>query len=602
MDETKRNPSPTPGQVVFTNKARCRDCYRCLRVCPVKAIRMENGQASVVAERCIACGTCIRECPQHAKTYRSDLERAVRLVRESKNVAVSLAPSFVALYAPWEQKRIPSALRALGFTHVSETSIGAYPTAQATAAIAAREPDRPHLCTACPAFVTYIEKYRPELVAALTPISSPMIAHARLLRKKLGATAKVVFIGPCVAKKAEADRPELAGLIDCVLTFEELQEWFDREGIKLDRLEESRFDEEPAGDARFFPLPGGLTRTAALGADALVADIVAVSGFEDVRRLLDGITKTSGPRLVEPLFCNQGCVYGPAMPATRPLLSRRDGVLSYATAAPGTLPGAREADSDTSARFTSDNKDEDIEITEEKIRKVLEATGKAAPEDQLNCGACGYPSCRDKAIAVIRGMAEAEMCIPWMRRLAEQRTDRIIETSPNGIVICDEQLRIISMNPTFRRFFTCSEAALGKHISYLIDPEPFEKVLTGAEPLVEMTVRHDRYNLVTHEIVYPLRDEKQLVGIFVNITIAQKSREQLEDLRLQTVSQARELLTHQVAMAQQMAKLLGESSARGEQLVENLLKLVTDAPAPKDVDENGLPRRRTTPWDIFTSK
>lgn len=598
----ERDRTTAPGQVVFTNKARCRDCYRCLRVCPVKAIRMENGQASVVAERCIACGTCIRECPQHAKTCRSDLERAIRFVRESKHVAVSLAPSFVALYSTWEQRRIPSALRALGFSHVSETSIGAYPTAQATAAIAAGDPDRPHLCTACPAFVSYIEKYRTELVAALTPVSSPMVAHARILRKRLGDSIKVIFVGPCVAKKAEADRPELAGVIDCVLTFDELQQWLEREGVKLDRLEESRFDEEPAGESRFFPLPGGLTRTAALGADLLVSDIVAVSGFEDVKRLLDGISATAGPRLVEPLFCNQGCVNGPAMPGSRPLLSRRDGVLRYATAVPGTIPGSREADSDTSAQYASSMIDTDTDITEEKIRKVLEATGKSTPEDQLNCGACGYSSCRDKAIAVIRGMAEAEMCIPWMRRLAEQRTDRIIETSPNGIVICDSQLHIISMNPTFRRFFYCSEGALGRHISYLLDPEPFEKVVTGAEELVELTVRHERYNLVTHQIVYPLRDEKQLVGIFVNITMAQTSRRQLDDLRRQTITQARELLGHQIAMAQQMAKLLGESSARGEELVENLLKLVTDVPAAKDSDEKGTTRRWPVPWDIFTSK
>ncbi|OQA05553.1 MAG: Iron hydrogenase 1 [bacterium ADurb.Bin374] len=598
----ERDRAAMPGQVVFTNKARCRDCYRCLRVCPVKAIRMENGQASVVADRCIACGTCIRECPQHAKTYRSDLERAIKLVRESRNVAVSLAPSFVALYSAWEQRRIPSALRALGFARVAETSVGAYPTAQATAAVAAREPDRPHLCTACPAFVQYIVKYRTELVDALTPVSSPMIAHARLLKKQPGGADHVVFIGPCVAKKAEADRPDLAGIVDCVLTFEELQQWFERENIRLDRLEESRFDDEPAGAARFFPLPGGLTRTAALGADALVSDIVAVSGIEDVKRLLDGITKTKGPRIVEPLFCNQGCVNGPAMPGDRPLLTRRDSVLSYAEAAPGTVPGSREADSDTSAQYGPENKDADIEITEEKIRKVLETTGKAAPEDQLNCGACGYPSCRDKAIAVIRGMAEAEMCIPWMRRLAEQRTDRIIVTSPNGIVICDEQLRIISMNPAFRRFFYCSEGVLGKHISVLMDPEPFEKILTGTEKLIETTVRHDRYNLVAHQIVYPLRDEKQIVGIFVNVTMAQKSREQLDDLRLQTISQARELLTHQVEMAQQMAKLLGESSARGEELVENLLRLVSDTPGMKEPDEKGPARNRFTPWDIFTSK
>jgi len=237
-------------------------------------------------------------------------------------------------------------------------------------------------------------------------------------------------------------------------------------------------------------------------------------------------------------------------------------------------------------------------VSEEQIRAVLEQTGKANPENQLNCGACGYATCRDKAIAVVRGMAEPGMCIPYMRRLAEQRTDRIIETSPNGIVILDEHLRILSMNPAFRRFFMCSEAVCGRPISYLMDAEPFEQLATGKTDLIETTVKHARHNLVCHQIQYALREERQYVGIFVNITRTQADREKLDRLRTQTVAQAQELLQHQVEMAQTIAGFLGESTAQSEMLLERLMLL---AGGSRDGDEGG---KRNTDWiaDTYTSK
>jgi transcriptional regulator with PAS, ATPase and Fis domain len=201
-------------------------------------------------------------------------------------------------------------------------------------------------------------------------------------------------------------------------------------------------------------------------------------------------------------------------------------------------------------------------------------------------------------VAVIRGLAEIEMCIPYMRRLAERRTDRIIETSPNGIVILDEHLDILSMNGAFRRMFVCSDAVAGKRISYLMDPEPFERLSTGRETMVEMTVRHERYNLVCHQILYPLPEERQYVGIFVNITHSRTSRKQLDELRAQTLLQARELLDHQVGLAQQIAQFLGESTARGEQLVENLMRLASENGQSGDTAKTG----KGFSWDIYTSK
>ncbi|NSW57703.1 MAG: 4Fe-4S binding protein [Armatimonadetes bacterium] len=562
-----------PGQIVFTNKARCRDCYRCVRVCPVKAIRMEHGQAFVDPDRCISCGTCIRECPQGAKSFRNDVEKAGAIVSQGGMVAASIAPSFAGVLSEWERRRLPSALRKLGFGYVGETAIGAYMVARKTADLVNAEPDKVHVCTACPAAVSYVEQYRPDLAETLTPIVSPMLAHARHIKARFGPDAKVIFIGPCVAKKAEAERPEHAGLVDCALTFTELFEWLEQQGITLQECEESWFDEEPGGNARFYPVEGGSLRTADLTADLLATQTMSVSGFEELKEALDELDSLDDGVLIEPLFCPQGCVGGPGIRREQNLYERRRELLEFAREHPGAPTESAAVDADLCTWYGPRAVDEGEPITEEQIREALARTGKVSPEDELNCGACGYASCRDKAIAVIRGMAEPEMCIPYMRRLAEQRTDRIIDTSPNGIVILDERLTIISMNPAFRRMFMCSDAVLGRKISYLMDPDPFERLVAGETDLIEMVGKHDKYGLICHQIIYPLREERQYVGIFVNITRSQTDRATLDRMRNQTIEQAQQLLEHQMRMAQQIAQFLGESAAQGEKLVENLMRM-----------------------------
>jgi PAS domain S-box-containing protein len=575
--------------VVFTNKAECRDCYRCLRVCPVKAIKMDKGQASVDPDRCIACGTCIKECPQKAKAFRHDLARAQRLLGENNKVALSLAPSFASLYEEWQQKRLPSAFRRLGFSYVGETSVGAYQVARQSFAL---KKDT-SFCTACPSFVSMVEKYYPELVKYLLPVASPMIVHGRMIKQKLGENCKIIFVGPCVAKKAEAEKTDAEGIIDVVLTFDELEEWFEAEKIQLDMLEASSFDDEPGGSSRLFPLPGGLTHTAGFESEGLTGNIVSVSGSQEIKNLLENMKNHPEACLVEPLFCSQGCINGPGMPVESGLFTRRNSIVSYNSNNPGIKTPVQQVDS--RINYFPDQIGEEVEITEAGIKEVLAATGKIKPSDELDCGACGYDSCRDKAIAVLKGLAEVEMCIPYMRRLAEQRTDRIIETSPNGIVLLDEHLNIISMNPAFRKMFFCSEAGLGRHISYLVDPQPFEKILAGSSKLIEETVEHKKYSLVAHQIIYELEIEKQIVGIFVNITSSRKSREQLDRLRADMINQARDMLEHQIKMSQEIAGYLGENTAKSETLIENLVKLASE-------ESRNDKKGKKSKWDIFTSK
>jgi iron only hydrogenase large subunit-like protein/uncharacterized Fe-S cluster-containing protein len=561
-------------QIVFTLTARCRDCYRCLRSCPVKAIRMEKGQAYVDGARCIACGTCIKECPQQAKAFRYDIDAAQRLIEGGRLVAASIAPSFAAVFNGWQRTRLPSALRALGFRFVGQTSHGAYQISAHTRRLAEEGGKETYIGTACPALVNYIEKYQPELAGNLLPLVSPMVAHARMLKEKLGHDTKVIFIGPCVAKKSELFRPEVRGVVDCVLTFREIMAWIEQKGIDLSTCEESNFDEKPVPSAQLYPLPGGMIKTAGLTDDGLNMKLLKVDGIGNTRELLKDIPGGSPYAIIEPLFCSQGCINGPGIDTDKNLFERRKEIIDYdeEIGQVDTVPDEIEE----RALFGASFHDKALalpNIAEEEIQQVLERTGKSDPQQQLNCGACGYDSCREKAIAVVRGMAELEMCIPYMRRLAERRTDQIVTTTPNGILMLDEDLNILSMNPAFKKFFLCTDAVLGRHVSYLMDPAPFEKLISGVVDFVDITVTHRHYNLYCRELFYILKEDKQVVGIFINMTSQQEHEKKLNEIRSQTILQANELLEHQISMAQNMAQFIGESTARGEELVRQLLAL-----------------------------
>jgi iron only hydrogenase large subunit-like protein/uncharacterized Fe-S cluster-containing protein len=551
-------------------------------VCPIKAIRIDDGQAFVDPDRCISCGTCVRECPQDAKTFRRDLDKAEDLVAHHAFVAVSLAPSFAGVFEPWQYARIPSALRSLGFEYVAETAVGAYLVAQRTAACAQDKPQT-SICTACPAVVTYIEKYAPAKIVNLLPVVSPMIAHARHIKDRFGPEAKVVFIGPCVAKKTEADRPEFNGLVDCVLTFDEFEEWLKRKHIDLAHCEDSAFDEQPQGKSRLFPVEGGCMATTTLNTSVVDEKLVFVSGFQEMKDVLDAADKGLTPCIVEPLFCAHGCVNGPGVSKVGNLFERRARIIRYAQENPGVAPGnALSIDLQTvfgahpALRVSAD---------EQEVLAVLDKAGKARKEDQLNCGACGYASCRDQAAAVVQGMAEVEMCIPYMRRLAEQRSDRIMETSPNGIVVLDADLNILNVNPAFLKMFRVAGTCLGKSISHLIDPEPFDRVKSGQVDTADDIRLHKLQGVIARGIVYGLRAEKQYVGIFINITADHLNAERLQKVKDETAVQARELHEHQIEMARQFANFLGEYTAKGEQLVNKLMQAVESRDGVEDKDK-----------------
>ncbi len=404
--------------LVSTIREKCRMCYTCVRECPAKAIRISNGQAEVIEERCIGCGNCVRVCSQKAKQVRSDIPLVEEMLAHREPVSAILAPSFPAEFSAKKPERVIGAIRALGFRHVYEVAYGADLVAAQYRRLLEEKPDEKHIATSCPALISYIEKYHPVLVGQLAPIVSPMIATARALRELHGSAERLIFIGPCIAKKHEALDDPVADEIDAVLTFAELRKMFDTSGIDPFQAVLSAPDPPRAGMGMLFPISRGMLQTADLREDLVSGEIVAAHGrvnfVEAVKEFESGALDV---RLLEILCCD-GCIMGPGMTTKEPMFRRRSAVSQYAREcleSRSVKPDLKESDSQelNLARIFSPNDMRIPEHGEDDLSKALYKLGKFHPEDELNCGACGYDTCREHAIAVMHGQAESEMCLPY---------------------------------------------------------------------------------------------------------------------------------------------------------------------------------------------
>lgn len=570
--------------IITTDKAKCRDCYRCVRVCPVKAIRISDGQAQVESPKCIYCGTCVRECPQSAKHVRGDIERVKKLISSTETVIASVAPSYPAAFGDYGNGLLPAALKKLGFTMVTETAVGAELVAQATAELIAND-KRAWVTSACPVVVNLIERYFPDACDNITPIVSPMVAHARYLKKRYGEEAKVVFIGPCSAKKGELEE-EASVDLDAVLTFDELHSVLDEAKINRAALQPAPFDDVRPQNAQLFPLEGGLARTASIASGLLREDFVALSGEGHVREMIDHLTESSPIRLFEALFCPGGCINGACISSAKDIYSRRGKVLQYHKRK--TYEAEEELDLETVADIDLSRKIAPVEVphltfTNEQIRAVMAGTGKHTPEDELNCGACGYPSCKANAIAVLSGMAEQSMCLPWMRQLAERKADQIIDNSPNGIVMVDSAFNIVSFNKSFAQMFQATDKLIGRPISVLIDPEDFEKVAAEVEHRISGKITaFPQYNLFVSESIYRLEGENVMIGIYANITKTKEDEDRIARMRLETLASAESVISKQMRMAQEIASILGETTSETRVLLRKLTELAHEVDEQAD--------------------
>lgn len=419
--------------LITTIGQRCKRCYSCIRECPAIAIRVVNGQAVVMEERCISCGHCVKVCSQNAKAIQSDVEYVANEILVEDGAIAMVAPSFPASF-PNEYNKIASALRAIGFGMVTEAAFGADLVSNLYAECFENNEQRTIISSPCPAVYNYVEKYFEELVPNLAQVVSPMIAMGRYLKKNYGTDKKVVFIGPCIAKKSEYIDPEVENAIDAVLTFKELKRIFREKSISFDLLEESDFDKPHAYLGKSYPLVGGLLKTANINEDILHKDIIVVEGrtkvTEIIQEIADGNLKS---KFVDILFC-EGCINGPAVDSNLNYYSRREKVVGYINDNLNSLD-KREwqsnifnaRDIDLTRRFVSKPQRRPMP-SEDEIKEILLRTNKTNKSDELNCGSCGYPTCREYAVAIAKDLAEDDMCLPYLIDKLEAANLEIKET------------------------------------------------------------------------------------------------------------------------------------------------------------------------------
>ena len=558
--------------------ARCKDCYKCLRECPVKAIKVVDHHAKIIDSRCILCGHCTEVCPQNAKSVHSERGEVERLL-EGGNVIASVAPSFVSSFGLQDFNVMRLALGRLGFADAEETSIGAREVTAQYKKLLEGHTFQNFITSCCPAVNTMIALYYPKALQYLAPVDSPMVAHAKMIRKK-HPDAKVVFIGPCIAKKREARE---SGVVDGVLTFEDLSAMFADKGV--DPAAIARIPVKEGGSAnraKYYPISRGVIKSFDSYVDGY--EFVAVDGAAKCKEVLENIESLSG-MFIEMNSCDSACVNGPcslalkagALKANADIRQYVQKDLSEHAAAP--YEPAQDID------FTcihERKRTEDFTPTDRQLREILAKTGKTKPEDMLNCGACGYNTCLEKAWAVANGYANIEMCVPFMRERAESMSYEIIRTSPNGIVLLDNDLNIAEINEKAMQLLGIRDYDVkGKGIFHYFNPTDFVLAQNDNKNLYNKKVYLEKTGSYIELTIIVLKDHKGTYAVMKDITQETKSEEQLDKVKLETLATTDEVIKKQMRVAQEIASLLGETTAETKVALLKLKKTLQDGEGNK---------------------
>ena len=549
-------------------KSNCKNCYKCIRHCPVKAIRFSGNQAHIIGNECILCGHCFVVCPQNAKEIVDSTEKVRVLIQSGDPVIVSLAPSFVANYDGVGIEAMRKALKKLGFADVEETAIGAT-IVKTEYERMLKEDNRDIIITSCCHSINLlIQKYFPAELQYLADVMSPMQAHCVDIKKRI-PNAKTVFIGPCVAKKDEAEYYE--GPVDAVLTFEELTNWLKAERIEL----EKEMDENPESRARFFPTTGGILKTMAQNAPGYT--YLALDGVENCITALKDIESGKIHNcFIEMSACIGSCIGGPVMEKYH-----RSPVHDYMSVAQ--YAGTRDfnvAQPDALAlkkHFTMiDHKA--MQPAEYEITAVLRQMGKFKPSDELNCGSCGYNSCREKAIAIVQGKAEISMCLPFLKDKAESFSDTIVRNTPNGLIVLNENFEVQQINAAARKIMNIryESDVLGEPVVRILDPAVFMSVKSSGRSIRDQKVYLAEYKKYIEQTVVYDRDSHMLIGIMRDITDEEAEREKKTRINQQTVEIADTVVEKQMRIVQEIASLLGETAAETKIALTKLKESIGD--------------------------
>ncbi len=560
---------------IFTADAECQDCFKCVRHCPVKAIKIQNGHASVMSELCIACGHCVEVCPAHAKKIRDDLGRVRQLLQGDSPVYISLAPSWVSEFKGLPTGKMIAALKKLGFAGVSETALGAQAVSDDLAATLSEMKSGVMISSACPATVDLIRKYMPEFTDSITQVLSPAQAHAKMLRERFGKKIKIVFVGPCVAKKNEADRhPELFSI---AMIYPRLHQWFKEVGINpwaLEPAEDDVFVLDTAEEGMLYPIEGGMNDTIKAHGNCDNVHFVSVSGIQALRQLLTGLRprEIREPVFIETLACIGGCVHGPAAEHNSAGLAERLRIIRHTRIQP-TLP--KRAKVEIQARYEKDTIPAEP-VNLQDIKQALRSVGKTKPQDELNCGGCGYDTCMNFARALLAGKAEPNMCVSYMRNLAQKKSNAILRCIPAAVVIVDRNLKLVECNRRFAELageeamdiYEAAPGMPGAMLQKLIPfAELFEEVLQTKEELSKDMLRLNNRLLSLN--VFNI-DPGQVVGAMLfDITTTEFRRGQI-------AARAREVINKNLATVQDIACKLGEHMAETEILLRSIAEGYAD--------------------------
>lgn len=535
-------------------KSNCKNCYKCIRHCPVKAIRFSGNQAHIIGNECILCGQCFVVCPQNAKEIVDETEKAKVLLQSGDPVIVSLAPSFIANYEGVGINAMRKALKQLGFYDVEETAIGAT-IVKTEYERMLKEDERDVIITSCCHSINLlIQKHYPQALEYLADVVSPMQAHCKDIKSRF-PNAKTVFIGPCVAKKDEAEHYE--GIVDAVLTFEELTEWFKAENIEL----EKEMDNDICSRARFFPTTGGILKT--MAQDIPGYTYLALDGVENcIAALKDIIDGKIHKCFIEMSACVGSCVGGPVMEKYHRSSAVKDyiAVSSYAGTKDFEVsqPKANELKKNFGYIELRSQMPSDMEI-----QNVLRQMGKFKPSQELNCGSCGYNTCREKAIAILQGKAEISMCLPFLKDKAESFSDAIVKNTPNGLIVLNEQLEVQQINDAARKMMNIRSAndIVGDQVVRILDPAVFMNVLRDKRNVRDERVYLAEYRRYVEQSVVYDQDSRLLICIMRDITDEQDEREKKEKISRQTIEVADKVVEKQMRIVQDIASLLGETAA-----------------------------------------
>ena len=549
-------------------KSNCKNCYKCIRHCPVKAIRFSANQAHIIGNECILCGQCFVVCPQNAKEIVDSTEKVRVLLQTGDPVVVSLAPSFIANYKGIGIASMRRALQKLGFAGVEETALGATIVKNEYERMLREESRDIVISSCCHSINLLIQKYFPAELEYLADVMSPMQAHCADIKKRM-PNAKTVFIGPCVAKKDEADYYE--GLVDAVMTFEELTRWFKEERItlepELDQTEESR--------ARFFPTTGGILKT--MAQDAPGYRYLAIDGVENCIAALKDIENGKIHKcFIEMSACVGSCVNGPIMEKyDRSPVHDYISVAEYA----GERDFQVEQPSPMGLKKTFSMIERKLEMpSEHEIMTVLRQMGKFKTSDELNCGSCGYNSCREKAIAIWQGKAEPSMCLPFLKDKAESFSDTIVNNTPNGLLVLNENLEVQQINQAAKKIMNirADSDVLGEPVVRILDPGVFVNVKQTGRTVTDQRVYLAEYKRYIEQTVVYAPDSRLLICIMRDVTDEELEREKKERINRQTVEVADKVVEKQMRIVQEIASLLGETAAETKIALTKLKESIGD--------------------------